>query len=122
LQRSMLVSFGNMAQKDITLFNILTGSGVCIAVLMLGINLTGGKRVIMARSKIVEANEKIAESVAKGYKAIEKGVVDGYKKVEQGIVSSFSKIEDQFVDRYLARDGETAEEAKKRLQKDLTKK
>lgn len=118
LQRSMLVSFGSMAQKDINLFNILTGSGVCIIVWILGLNLIGGRRITMAKSKIVEANEKIAEGVVKGYKAIEKGVVDGYKKVEQGVVSGFAKIEDKFVDRYLTRDGETVEEAKERLKKE----
>ena len=118
LQRSMLVSFGDMAQQDITLFNILTGSGVCIIVFMLGLNLIGGKRVTMAKSKIVEANEKIAEGVVKGYKAIEKGVVDGYQKIEQGVVSGFAKIEDKFVDRYLTHEGETVEEAKERLKKE----
>lgn len=121
LQRSMLVSFGDMTQQDITLFNILTGSGVCIIVLMLGLNLIGGKRVTMAKSKIVEANEKIAEGVVKGYKAIEKGVVDGYQKIEQGVVSGFAKIEDKFVDRYLTHEGETVEEAKERLKKEAEK-
>ena len=118
LQRSMLVSFGDMAQADIVLFNVLTGSGVCLIVFILGLNLTGGKRITMAKSKMAEANEKIAEGVVKGYKAIEKGVVDGYKKVEQGVVSGFTKIEDKFVDRYLTRDGETVEEAKARLKKE----
>ena len=33
-------------------------------------------------SKIVEANEKIAEVVVGGYKKIETGVVEGYKKIE----------------------------------------
>ena len=115
LQRSMLVSFGDMAQEDSTLFNILTGSGVCIIVLLLGLNLLGGRRVTMAKSKIIEANEKIAEGIVKGYKSIEKGVVDGYQKVEQGVVSGFTKIEDQFVERYLTHEGETVEQAKERL-------
>lgn len=39
LQRSMLVSFGEMKQSDIRLFNILTGAAVCIVVFILGINL-----------------------------------------------------------------------------------
>ncbi len=122
LQRSMLVSFGDMAQKEITLFNILTGSGVCMIVLILGLNLIGGRKITMARSRIVEANEKIAEGVVKGYKAVEKGVVDGYKKMEQGVVSGFAKIEDKFVDRYLTRKGETVEEAKERLKKETEEK
>lgn len=47
----------------------------------------------MAKSKLVKANEKIAENVVGGYK----------------------KIEDKFVDEFLTRDGETVEEAKQRL-------
>ena len=39
LQRSMLVSFGDMNESDILLFNILTGSAVWLIVLFLGINL-----------------------------------------------------------------------------------
>ena len=117
LQRSMLVSFGEMNAKDITLFNALTGTGVCIAVLILGINLIGGKKVDMARSKIVQTNEKIAEKVVDGYKKVEDTVVSGYKKVEDTVVGSYKKIEDSFVDKYLTKDGETVEEAKERLKK-----
>lgn len=117
LQRSMLVSFGEMQQKDVTLFNALTGTGVCIAVLTLGINLTGGKKVDMARSKIAKANEKIAEKVVGGYKKVEDTVVSGYKKVEDTVVEGYKKIEDSFVDKYLTKDGETVEEAKERLKK-----
>ena len=104
-----------MSEGDIFLFNVLTGTGVCISVLLLGINLIGGKRVDMAKSKIANATEKMAEGVADGYKKIEKGVVDGYKKIERGVVEGYTKIEDKFVDRYLTREGETVEEAKKRL-------
>ena len=43
LQRSMLVSFGGMAYKDITLFNILSGIGMCIVVFLIGLNLITGK-------------------------------------------------------------------------------
>lgn len=58
----------------------------------------------MAISKIVTANEKIAEKVIKTY-----------KKVEDTVVAGYTKIEDAFVARYLARDGETVQEAKERL-------
>ena len=104
MQRSMLVSFPGMA-----------ASAVWIVVLLLGINLIGGKYTTMAKSKIVKANEKIAEAVTDGYKKIEKGDVDGYKKIEKGVVDGYTKIEDKFVDAYLTRDGETVEEAKARL-------
>ncbi len=107
LQRSMLASFPGMAASEIQLFNILTGTAVWMLVLLLGINLIGGKYINMAKSKIVKANRKIAEAVTAGYKKIEKGVVDGY-----------TKIEDKFVDAYLTKDGETVEEAKARLKKE----
>lgn len=69
----------------------------------------------MAKSKLVKANEKIAEAVVDGYKKIEEGAVGGYKKIEEGTVKGFGKIVDGFVDRYLTKDGESVEEAKKRL-------
>ena len=72
----------------------------------------------MAKSKIVKANEKIAEAVTGGYKKIENGVINGYKKIEQGVVGGYTKIEDKFVAAYLTKDGETVEEAKARLKKE----
>lgn len=118
MQRSMLVSFPGMTATEILLFNIFTGTAVWIIVLLLGVNLIGGKYTNMAKSKIVKANEKIAKAVTGGYKKIEKGVVDGYKKIEQGVVGGYTKIEDKFVDAYLTKDGETVEEAKARLKKE----
>lgn len=64
----------------------------------------------MARSKLIEANKKI-----------ENAVVRGYKKIENGVVSGYRKIEDKFVDSFLAKDGETVEEAKKRLREEQEK-
>lgn len=69
----------------------------------------------MAKSKLVKANEKIAENVVEGYKKIENGVVEGYKKIEDGVVGGFTKVTDKFVDQFLTRDGESVEDAKKRL-------
>ena len=115
MQRSMLVSFPGMESTGILLLNIFTGTAVWIIVLLLGINLIGGKYTDMAKSKIKKANERIAEAVTDGYKKIEKGVVEGYKKIEQGVVGGYTKIEDKFVDAYLTKDGETVEEAKARL-------
>lgn len=118
MQRSMLVSFPGLTPPEIQIFNILTGTGVWLIVLFLGINLIGGKRVDMAKSKIVQANEKIAKAVTVGYKKMEKGVVDGYKKIEKGVVSGYTKLEDRFVNAYLTKDGETVEEAKERLKQE----
>ena len=58
-------------------------------------------------SKIVEANEKIAERV-----------VEGYKKIENGVVEGFEKVTDKCVEALFAKDGESVEDAKKRLSAD----
>ncbi|EEG29580.1 hypothetical protein CLOSTMETH_02851 [[Clostridium] methylpentosum DSM 5476] len=60
----------------------------------------------MAKSKLVKANEKIAEKV-----------VGTFGKIENTVVSGYTKIEDAFVDRYLTKEGETIEEAKERLKR-----
>ncbi len=44
----------------------------------------------MARSKLVQKNEKIAEAVVDGYQKIEDSVVGVYKKVEKSVVDGFS--------------------------------
>ena len=36
-------------------------------------------------------------------------------KIVKGVVDGYTKIEDKFVEQYLTREGETVEEAKKRL-------
>ena len=61
----------------------------------------------MAKSKLVKANAVIADKVTKGFQKMSDAVVDGY-----------TKIEDKFVDRYLTKDGESIEEAKKRLKQE----
>ena len=62
-------------------------------------------------------NEKLADEVVKGYKAIENGVVGGYKKMESGVVEGFNKVSDKFVEALFTREGESVEEAKERLAK-----
>lgn len=66
-------------------------------------------------SKLVEANEKIAKTVASGYKKIENGVVGGYKKIENGAVDGFTKVTDKCIEKLFTKDGETVAEARKRL-------
>lgn len=66
-------------------------------------------------SKLVGANEKIAEAVVEGYKKIENGVVEGYQKIEQGAVDGFNKVTDKCVEKLFAKEGESVEDAKKRL-------
>ncbi len=69
-------------------------------------------------SKFVEANEKIAEAMVAGYKKIETGVVEGYKKIETGAVEGFGKVTDKCVEVLFAKEGESVEDAKKRLSGD----
>lgn len=71
-------------------------------------------------SKIVEANQKIAEKVVEGYKKIENGVVDGYKKIENGVVDGFGKVTDKCVEVLFTKEGESVEDAKKRLSGEKT--
>lgn len=61
----------------------------------------------MAKSKLVETNEKIAEKV-----------MGTYQKIEDTVVGGYTMIEDAFVARYLTKDGETVEAAKKRLRQE----
>lgn len=56
-------------------------------------------------SKLANINEKIAQSVT-----------DGYQKIENGVVSGFGKVTDKCVEVLFAKEGETVEEAKARLQ------
>lgn len=58
----------------------------------------------MAKSKLVKANQKIADSV-----------VSGFGKIQDSVVGTYTKIEDKFVDQYLTKDGESIDDAKKRL-------
>ena len=43
------------------------------------------------------------------------GVVGGYKAIESGVVGGYKKIEDAFVGKFLTKEGESVEDAKKRL-------
>ena len=70
----------------------------------------------MSDSRFVKANEKIAEGVTSGFQKIEDGVVGGYKKIEDGVVGAYKKVEDAFVDKFLTREGESVEDAKKRME------
>ncbi len=48
--------------------------------------------------------------------SVETGVVGAYKAVESGAVNAYRKIEDTMVDKLFRKEGETVEDAKKRLQ------
>ena len=69
-------------------------------------------------SKFMEVNEKIAEKVVAGYKAVENGVVGGYKKIGNGVVRGFGKVTDKCVEVLFTKKGESVEDAKKRLKEE----
>lgn len=61
----------------------------------------------MAKSKFIQTNKKI-----------ENIVLNSYETIESSVLKTYEKIENAFVDRFLTHDGETIEEAKKRLKGD----
>jgi hypothetical protein len=58
---------------------------------------------------------KISDGVTEGYKKIEDGVVTGYKKIETSAVEGFGKVVDKCVEILFTKEGESVEDAKKRL-------
>ena len=86
-------------------------------------------------SGVVEGYRKIEDGVVTGYKKIEGGVVEGFTgmtekvsgvildeegklktgKVGEAVVGAYKKVEDAFVGAFIAKEGETAEEAKARV-------
>ena len=62
-----------------------------------------------------EVAEAAAEGAVTGYKKIEEAVVSGYKKIETGAVEGFGKVVDKCVEVLFAKEGESVEDAKKRL-------
>ena len=59
--------------------------------------------------------KKVENSVVDTYQKIEDGVVNGYKKIETGAVEGFGKVVNKCVEVLFAKEGETVEEAKARL-------
>ena len=86
-------------------------------------------------AKFADHMEKITEGVTEGYKKIEGGVVEGFTgivdkmsgvmldeegnlktgKVGETVVGAYKKVEDAFVNTFMAKEGETVEEAKARV-------
>lgn len=72
----------------------------------------------MSESKWKKTNEKIAQTLTEGFQKMEDGVVGGYKKMEESVVGTYKKVEDAFVDKFLTREGESVEDAKKRIEEE----
>ena len=84
---------------------------------------------------VAEGYQKIEDGVVTGYKKIENGVVEGFTgivdkmsgvmldeegnlktgKVGEAVVGAYKKVEDAFVSTFMAKEGESVEEAKTRV-------
>ena len=84
---------------------------------------------------VVEGYKKIEDGVVTGYKKIEGGVVEGFTgiankmsgamldeegnlktgKVGKAVVGAYKRVEDAFVGTFMAKEGETTQEAKARV-------
>ena len=83
---------------------------------MTAIDADGAEEVVQAAAEgAVSGYKKIENAVVDGYKKIENGVVEGYKKIENGVVEGFGKVTDKCVEKLFAKEGESVEDAKKRL-------
>lgn len=87
---------------------------------------------------VTEGYKKIEDGVVGGYKKIEDGVVDGFTsmidkvsgailnedgsmktgKIGEAIVGAYKKVENAFVNTFMAREGESVEDAKARISAD----
>ena len=86
-------------------------------------------------AKFADHMEKIAGGVVTGYKKLENGAQEGFTgitdkmsgvmldeegklktgKVGEAVVGAYKKVEDAFVSTFMAKEGETTEEAKARV-------
>lgn len=64
---------------------------------------------------MINLAENMEKATVEGYETIEETVVGTYKHIEDTVVGAYKNIEGKFVDKFLAKDGETTEEAKERV-------
>ena len=83
---------------------------------MTGVDAEAAEEIVEATAGGVKIGyQKIEDAVVGGYKKIENGVVEGYKKIETSVVEGFEKVTDKCVEKLFAKEGESVEDAKKRL-------
>ncbi len=83
---------------------------------MTGLDAELAEEVLQSATAGVKSGyQKIENAVVSGYKKIEDGVVNGYKKIETSVVEGFNKVTDKCVEKLFAKEGESVEDAKKRL-------
>lgn len=118
MQRSMLVSFeSDMSAQTVLILNAITGGVVCLLVFLLGLNMLFDEKGfdLLADSGMVRGLRRAGRAIARGCAWLGRVTVAGYRKTEQAVTGAYRKIETGFVLRFLARDGETAEDCKARL-------
>lgn len=59
--------------------------------------------------------KKLLKKLVPLIKPLKKTVVGAYKATETGAVNGFNKVSDKFIEKFFTKDGESVEEAKKRL-------
>lgn len=86
---------------------------------MFAIDAEVAEEVVQAAANSAKSTyQKIEDAVVGGYKKMEDGVVEGYKKIETGVVEGFGKVTDKCVEKLFAKEGESVDDAKKRLSGD----
>ena len=68
-------------------------------------------------AKFADHMDKIAEGVNEGYKKIEDGSMKT-GKIGEAVVGAYKKVENAFVNTFMAREGESVEDAKARISAD----
>lgn len=66
----------------------------------------------------VKGEQAAADAAERLCEAVAEGSVAAYGKIESRVVGAYQKIEKSFLETFLLEDGETAEDAKARLQKE----
>lgn len=69
----------------------------------------------LAGCNLADETEKVGNVVVSAYQSVENFFVDGFHKVTNVFVGAYQSVEDKCVEWFFAKDGETVEQAKDRL-------
>ena len=88
-----------------------------LAKILLALSLSALICLSLVGCGLADSRDEIAKDVTDAYGSIESGVVGAYEEVEENAVSGFERICDGFIEKFFAKNGESVEEAKDRLEK-----
>lgn len=74
------------------------------------------KYKVMERDLVTDTAEAAELGAQAVVKAVSEAVVGAYKTIEEDVVGAYKKVEDTFVEKFFAKESESVEDAKKRLQ------